>query len=223
MPGGLPAVPKVVRLDVHMAYGTNPNAQVREFFQYGGALSVADAQTWLTAIRTGWNGNMVAQLSTALATVLFELTDLSSNSAPQVIDSTGAVGTDANAGTPAGTAFVFHKHINRRYRGGKPRLYMPGCTVERLTSPDTWSGAWMNSFLADYVAFIAAAIAGVPAAAAPASHVNVSYFAGFTNHTYPSGRVKPIPTPRVSPLIDQIVSVSALNQVASQRRRNQTV
>lgn len=214
---------KVVRLDTHFSLGTDPNAQVRDFFSYTGSLSIPDAQTWLTAARTAWNADVQVYLSTNCATTLFEMTDLSSASAPQVQDTTGAAGTDSTGDLPAGTAMLMHKHILRRYRGGKPRLYLPGLSINRLATADTWSSGALTSIGGAYAEYIAAVIAACPAAAGTALHVNVSYFEGFTNHTYPSGRVKPIPNPRPVPLVDVIVSTSPLAQVASQRRRNQTV
>jgi hypothetical protein len=59
-----------------------------------------------------------------------------------------------------------------------------------------------------------------PTALTPAFQVNVSYFSGFTNVTFPSGRIRPVPKLRSVPLVDTVTSWSTNPNVASQRRRN---
>lgn len=218
----LPAVPKVVRCDFHFSEGADPNMQFREFFQYTGTLSVTDAGTWL--------GNMVAALGTFMAAdfannsnlVLSELTDLTSASSAQVQNSTGHTGGSTHQASPAGLALVIKKAIVRRYRGGHPRVYLPGIPNANLANANAWDPTALGNIVAGYQTFIAACVANTnPAAIGTITHVNVSYFSGFTNHTYPSGRVKPIPTPRLTPLIDTIVNTIGNPIPASQRRRNE--
>lgn len=218
----LPAVPKVVRCDFHFSESTDPNIQIREFFQYAGTLSTADAVTWLgnmvAAMHTFVSGNISNQVSL----VLSELTDLSSNTSPQVLNSSGQVGGAVAAAVPAGVAMVLSKHIQRRYRGGHPRVYLPGLENSGLASPGHWDPAYAGGVAGAYITFLNACTAVTnPAAIGAITHVNISYFSGFTNHTFPSGRVKPIPTPRATPLIDTITNVTANLVPGSQRRRNE--
>lgn len=219
--GALPAVAKVVRVDHFHTFGTDPDVQVRDFFGYSGTLSLADAITWCALFATAWNSNMIPNLSNQFRHVNTELTDLSSNTAPQVSNSTGSVGTDTQVALPQGTAMVLKKHITRRYRGGHPRMYMAGFGYTRLATPDTWDPTFLTSYVNSYVTYLNAVSTTAPAGIGTINHVNISYFAGFTNHTYPSGRVKAIPTPRATPLVDNIASVSGNPIVASQRRRNE--
>jgi hypothetical protein len=219
----LPAIAKAVRLDLHFSHGTDPNIQIREFFTYSGALSVTDATTWLGNIVTGWAAHMPAVQSNTSTLVLSVLTDLTSNTAPQIQNATAVAGTRAQASLPNGTAFLMKKLISRRYRGGHPRVYLGNMTVDLLSSPSLWDATAAGTITGDYLAFIAACTANTnPAAIGTITHVNISYYSGFTNHTYPSGRVKPIPTPRVTPLIDTVTDMVPVLTVASQRRRNET-
>jgi hypothetical protein len=218
----MPAVSKVVRVDHHYSGAADPNMQVRNFFQYSGALSSADATTWLTNIVTAMAVMVVAQFGNAYSMVLSELTDLTSNTAPQVQNSTGATGTAGTNDNPAGTALVIRHHIARRYRGGHPRIYFPGTLASGLTSITQWSNGYLAAWVAAYTTYIAACVANTnPAAIGTITHVNISFYQGFTNHTYPSGRVKAIPTLRVTPLIDTILNLSGNATPASQRRRNE--
>lgn len=221
MPGPLPPVSKGVRFDYHYSQSGTPNMQVREFFQYSGSLSSTDAVTWAAASGSAMATFTSTVMSTTVDFVNSELTDLSSNTAPQVVDNTTGSGGVVSAALTSGTALVVRKHILRRYRGGHPRVYFCGLTEADLTNPGQWDPTFLTNFRAAYNTFIAAVIAGAPGAVGTVTHISISYFQGFTNHTYPSGRVKPIPNPRVTPLVDLIVAITMNPRVASQRRRNE--
>jgi hypothetical protein len=218
----LPAVAKVVRVDHHYAQYADPNIMIRLFFQYAGTLSLADATTWLTAIVTAQRTFVSAMLSSTLALNYSELTDLSSNTAPQVANSTGQVGGDGNPPLSAGVAMVISYTIARRYRGGKPRTYLPGMSAGFLLNPSQWDPTEMASFATHWQTYLTAATTTPGGTAIGAiNHVNVSYYQGFVNHTYPSGRVKAIPQLRVTPLVDVITGLKVNGEPASQRRRNE--
>lgn len=219
--GALPAVPKTVRVDHHFSDGGNTNVQIRNFFQYAGALSVADAQTWLNNIVTGLGVFMTTFSQPTLVLVLSQLTDLTSASSAQVVSSTGFTGGASASQLPAGVCMVIKKKIARRYRGGHPRVYLPGMAEASLSTPILWNPTSAANVLAAYVTWMAACTANTnPAAIGAITEVNVSYFQSFTNKTFPSGRTHPVPTPRVNPLVDAVTG-HAVNPIpASQRRRN---
>jgi len=219
----LPPVPKVVRVDFHHTLTGNANIQNRAFFQYTGALSQADAATWVAAMRLNWINHTLLHLSSLLTLTSTVLTDLSSASAPQAIDSGTGTGGSAVAALSEGTAVVLKKILARRYRGGHPRDYLAGPTTGDLAAASlkTWSAGSLANWATDYAAFVTAVIAATPAAAAPGSEVQVSYFQGFHNVTFPSGRARAVPTLRAAPIVDAVVSHVANPKIASQRRRNQ--
>jgi len=160
-------------------------------------------------------------LSSALTLVLSELTDLTSASSAQVVNSTGVSGTSASPELAGGTAMVIRKKIARRYRGGHPRIYVPGMLQSFLASATQWASSPLATVVAGYNAFITAATAASnPAAIGTIEHVNVSYFSGFTNKTFPSGRTHPVPTPRATPVVDLIIGTVGNPTPGSQRRRN---
>ncbi len=215
----LPAVNKVVRVDLTFTLGADTNVKNRLFFQYGGSLSAADAQTWVNTIASAWNTNMQPPFSTGLTHTLTMLTDLTSSISPQVTSSASAAGADAGATLPAGTCVVLKRTNQRRFRGGHPRLYLAGLTTNWEATSQTVAAAKTTALLAGWDAFVTAAL-GAPAAALPVTQVAVSYFAGFTNKTFPSGRIHPVSTVRGIPLVDPIIGRAVNPKFASQRRRN---
>lgn len=216
----LPAVAKVVRVDHHYSEASDANMQVRNFFAYSGALSTADAVTWLGNIVTAQQAFVTAAMNTSTSLVGSELTDLSSASSPQVLNSGGATGAAGANPSPTGVALVIKYHIGRRYRGGHPRNYIPGTRVTGLTNPSQWDNTYLGAFVAAWITYLAACTANTnPAAIGTITHVNVSYYLGFVNHTYPSGRVKPIPTLRATPVTDLITNVTGNPIPGTQRRR----
>ena len=217
----LPAVPKVCRVDFVHTLGGNVNVQNRVFLQYGGALSQADAQTWINSLFTDWGANVVAQQNINLVLTLAKLTDLTSSSAPQALQTGSVAGTGGGAALPAGVSAVIKQKLARRYRGGHPRHYIAGLQPSQIATPETLTAAYAALLVAGYNAFVTAALLHVPVAAAPANEVNVSFFVGFHNVTFPSGRQRAVPTIRATPLIDLVIAHSVNPKVASQRRRNQ--
>jgi hypothetical protein len=220
MTGPLPPVSKVVRVDYHWSQTGGSRIQARDFFQYTVALSATDAATWATAIANALK-TFTTNYSNTLDSVQIELTDLTSTTAPQVVQAAAQTGGSADPPLPAGTAMVVSKHIARRYRGGHPRLYTPGHAQTELHDPRTWTAGALTGTKTVYDAMIASIISGAPMALGTVTHVNVSYYSGFTNHTYPSGRVKPIPNLRVTPVVDAIIATTVNPIVANQRRRQE--
>lgn len=217
----LPAVSKVVRCDFHFSQTGTGNIQIREFFSYSGVLGTTDAATWLAAMMAALGTFTSTKLSSTLDLVDGELTDLTSTSAPQVLNSSGAAGGDGAQPAAAGTALVIRKHIVRRYRGGHPRTYLPGVSAADLSNPAVWNPTYLANMVAAYQTFITSSLTGAPMAVGTTALVNVSYYQGFTVHIKPSGRAQNIPTPRVTPVVDQVVNISGNPRAASQRRRNE--
>ena len=217
----LPAVSKVVRADFHMTLAGSSIIQNRVFFQYTGALSSSDAATWAAAMASNWQAHTMLHLSTQLVLASTVLTDLSSTTAAQVVDGTTGTGGDAAACSSAGLAIVVKQKIARRYRGGHPHHYLAGIPQHVITGVTSFDASYRTSVLNDWNTFISNVLTAVPAAAAPASEVSVSYFQGFHNVTMPSGRQVAIPTLRVSPVVDLVLSHSINPKPASQRRRNE--
>lgn len=221
----LPNVPNVLRIQLKHTVGGDHDALVRWFAQYTGT-APTDAQLTTLAtyhLNTAWSairGSVAAQ--TQLDTIT--ITDLTSPTSGVGFYSNPSNGTGDASTTAAGLAVVISGKIARRYRGGHPRVYLPYLTGANLTNPQTWNATQLATLLAEWNTMVNDVLSQTWAAGSLVSAVNVSYFEGFTNFTFPSGRVKAIPKLRVGgPVTDAILSWAANPAPASQRRRNLTL
>lgn len=218
-----PNVPKVVQIVMFADLGGDLDVINRFFQQYTGAagsLSDTGAAAWAAAVNGSWAAHIRSFQDPAYTLVHTTVTDLSTNVGGFGDAASGGAGTGAPPGLSAAAAFVMKCHVERRYRGGHPRQYLSGMLNADLASKQTWDPTFLANFVTAYTNFRAQAAAGCPAAIGPAVDVNVSFFQGFTNHTFPSGRVRPIPTLRAVPVVDVISSFEGNPKVGSQRRRN---
>jgi hypothetical protein len=129
------------------------------------------------------------------------------------------VGTRTGATLGAQVAFVISGEIFRRYRGGHPRNYFPFGVDTDSYDARSWHTAFQTDVSEGWGEFVNAVEAAGWTGAGTLTPVNVSYYEGFTNHTYPSGRVRPIPTLRGTPVIDVIESYIFRPDYETQRRR----
>lgn len=206
----LPDVPQVVAAVLKWDVGADLNAISKLHFHYTGSAPTASGFAGMaTAIATAWNatGGMHSNVGSTTGLQAIEFTDLTSSTSAQGTASLGVGGTNAGALVGAGTAAVVSYHINRRYRGGKPRSYIPGQVGGFLATPQTWTSTYVTALLASWQAFIAAIQAAAPSGTTFDNQVNVSYFNDKARRT--------------TPVVDVIHSMSVNPRVASQRRRNQ--
>ena len=216
----LPNVSKVIRLDFTQSFGSDANIRDRIFVQYSGALSAADLATFLATWSSAWGAQLSGSLPTTESLTSILGTDLTSSSSPQALNSTARAGTSASAMLTLGVAVVIKFKIARRYRGGHPRWYLVPVASAFTQSGNQLTAAGITAYTNAWAAFIAAGLTAPPAAMGSVSHCNVSYFAGFTNRTFPSGRIRPVPVVRGTPVIDAVQSYSVNPKLGSQRRRN---
>lgn len=217
----LPPVPKVLRIAVIGEIGADVQVVNRFYMQYTGTPPDAGAlNTFAQTILSSWALHISPLQAPQYATESCEVIDLTSSSA--------AAGeyTSANTGTrtgepvdPATCAVIQHK-IGRRYRGGHCRTYLFAGTQADKVNPQTWNPAFVSSLANGWGAFIADIVTAGWTGAGDLFTVNVSYFHGYTNVTYPSGRVRAVPLLRPVPQVDPVLDNAANGQLASQRRRN---
>lgn len=219
----MPSVPNVIKLELRYADLHDSNIVNRLFWRYdssGGAPTNGDLATWLGGVSAAYTAAPCTTWKSS-SERLTELvaTDLSSP--------TGAVASLAcdivglATGSPMGAAICFLASflIARRYRGGHPRMYISGPTSISAGDAETLTPAATSGVQTDWTDFFSA-VSAVPVYADNLpEHVNVSFYSGFTNFTYPSGRTYPRPTLRETPLVDTVTGLVVSNKFASQRRR----
>jgi hypothetical protein len=218
----LPAVPNVLVVSTKFTVGSDTNVQTRWHFQYtGGPPSNADCTAMAATILGDANTDLASDVHLTSTIAGVEVYDLSSATAGAGSSSGSTVGSKGGTPLPANTCCLCNATISRRYRGGKPRTFWPFGGGADIGTAQTWtttSQSQMQTGLNNYRTHILAVSHG---STVIASHVNVSYYSGFTVITDPvTGRVRMVPKLRTGgPLVDQITGISVNPKPGTQRRR----
>lgn len=218
----LPPVSKCLRYQFDFLTGPNTKAGSRLFFRYsGGPPASADCGA-LAGIASG-------AFAASLASFMSNDYDLSGVVCTDLDTASGFTGQDLSVvpGTAAfhppdiASATLINHHIDRRYRGGKPRTYFPLGTTNSMAADDAhWTTAYQTALESAYSAFTAAIIGSSSGTTTITDALNVSFYSGVDAPiTLPSGRVKQASAIRGTPLTDVIRSSAVNLLIASQRRR----
>lgn len=132
-------------------------------------------------------------------------TDLTSPTAAFASVPKAVGGTTGGTPYPANVAAVINFKIARRYRGGHPRMYMPGMSSGSALSESQWTSSFVTNLQNDWLAVIAGLNGYSSPTIASLTCVNLSYFSG--------GAL------RSSPITDPILTASAQQRICTQRRR----
>lgn len=177
---------------------------------------------------TTFCGTVASAWNTDIAPVVNDDFTLTTVDAEDVSLTTGAVGaaTTSHVGGKTGAilsqqcATLLNFSVARRYRGGKPRLYLPASTSPDLTSATSWSASYIAAVNTAWTNFISALIATPWSGGTITGQVNVSYYTGFTSFQNPiTLRWYNLNTPRATPIVDPIISHACNALVGTQRRR----
>lgn len=217
----LPVVPKVLRVALSGTRSVPSVWLTRFFIQYTGtAPTNADLAAFDTAIDTSFNTNVKPLMDADTALSQIESVDLSSSSGAVDIKTVNRVGTRAGTAMPAQICAVQSYGIGRRYRGGHPRGYWPLGTITDISLDTIWGATAVTAFDNGLDALFTSIFAAGWTGAGTLTHVNVSYYSGFTVVTNPiTGRARNVPTLRVAPVVDAVVSTTIRSSFGTQRRR----
>lgn len=219
----LPAVPGVIRIAYKHSIQADTDVVNRVYYSYSGAEGTgAELATMAAALATEWNTNIAGQAATSVALIEIDIVDLSSPTAPTGTWSGSHAGTRSGQIPNAASCVLLNFKISRRYRGGKPRVYLPWGVAGDIASAQTWGSTFLTSCLTAWGEMQTAVSTNVWSGGGTTEQVNVSYYEGFTNYTGPTGRERARATVRTVPPpipVDVINSVAAQTKIGSQRRR----
>ena len=220
----LPAVSDTVRVSLIGSLAEDSLVVSRFYMRYFTGSPPADLDTAATAIAGHWNTDLAAATRSDYTLTQVELEDLTSATSPVGVAVTSHAGTRSGVKLTASASALLRFKVGRRYRGGHPRLYYVGGVQSDTLDAQTWQTTYLSTLVTAWNTFIAHVVGDLNTAygASDFAQVNVSFYQGFTNVTYPSGRTYPRPTTRATPVVDDVISVTANPKVASQRRRNLT-
>lgn len=218
----LPSVPNVMSSVITWAVDADTKAITRHYWSYtGSAPSAASCVSF-----AGGFVNLAATpyeplCTTGVGMESCEVTDLSSPSGGQGAGGTPWIGTRTGAVLPPASSVVVSHQIARRYRGGKPRSYMPFGGGGDVMASGLWTAALVTAAQTAFGTWVTSQIGATHGGTVVSALVNVSYYEGSHVVTNPdTGRAKNVPDRRAVPIVDPIVASVARQVIGSQRRRN---
>lgn len=215
----LPASPCVrVRLIYSDSEGNELGS--RFYLSYSGsAPSGANCVTLAGDIATAWNSNLGGLCNDDIALIEVDVLDIATTSGLSGQWTGTHQGTSGTGIVPIQSAANVEFGISRRYRGGKPRMYLPPPGPAYQLNNKQWTTGFATSLQGQMGAFMAAIEALSVGSMGSLAHVSLSYYKGFTNITNSSGRERAVPTYRPTALLDTVTGYFGKQQMGSQKRR----
>lgn len=211
-----------LRFTLNWKVGADPLATSRMFFTYtGGTPTAADCASFATdAVNfasSEFAGLMHPQITLESATVV----DITTTSGNEGTAGTPFVGTRSGGQLSPGTCVLVRHTIGTRYRGGKPRSYLPFGTSTDIGTTGLWNTGLVTAVDTAWGGYISVLVGDTAGTITIASYIALSYYSGVNPPvTLPSGRVKQSSKVRTAPLQYLITGHTTSNIIASQRRRN---
>jgi hypothetical protein len=188
----------------------------------GGSASHADLNTLAGDIAALWETNIAPIVSEQFTLVEIDVLDITTDSGNSGLWTGSHVGTLGGSILPDQVATNVEFEISRRYRGGKPRMYLPPADVTKLFDPAHYTTAFVTAVNTAVTTFFGGIAALAVGSLGTLAQVNLSYYAGFTNVTNSSGRTRAAPKYRDTARLDTVTGYSTKALLSSQRRRRQS-
>lgn len=219
-----PPLPDVSTLRVKLDYnqGSLATSGNRLFFKYGGtAPTAANCATLASDISGAWGTHIAPLIQNNFYLTEVDVLDITTVTGLSGAWTGSVEGTRGSALTPASVATNIEYDISRRYRGGKPRIYLPPGSGDDLADESHWSGSFTSAVGTGWAAFISEIEALSVGAVGSLTHINLSYYSGVNTSTPPwrGPGFKYPPKYRDVALSDVISGYSVKTVVGSQRRR----
>lgn len=218
----LPPAPNVLKVQLRWTLQGSHGGGSRFFLLYtGGPPTDANLDTLATDLATAYTSDMAGVFADGTVLDQIIVTDLSSPTAAIGTWSGTIAGTLSGTALPVEIAGNFHSVIARRYRGGRPKIFLPvGVAASVNSDEDTWTSSAQASFNAAWVAFKTAIFAFTGIGCTITEHVNVSYYKGFASVQNPvTLRWRNIPTPRAADATVDVITSTTVQPTLSQQRR----
>lgn len=223
----MPALPSpgaVVRVQMVWEITGGHEFGSRFFLSYtGGPPSSTDLNNLCANVEGHFNGEFLSHITTEKVLIEVNAVDLSSDTGATGQWTGSVAGTDGSTSLPSDVCTNVGFVINRRYRGGRPKIFLPTGSNADLASTDTWSSTYVAAINTAWGSFMGSVLADTYGSFTLSDNCNVSFYQGFTVFTGPTGRASNRPTPRTTPKVDNIINHECKQEIASQRRRRASV
>ncbi len=215
----LPASPCVrIRLDYTNSDGFTGGS--RFYLSYSSsAPTAANCNTLATDVAVAWSDQLASLVSDDWILSEVDVLDIATDAGASGHYTGDNAGTNGTPAISAATAINVEYDIARRYRGGKPRMFLPSPVQAAKLNDSQWTSDFIGDVNAGMVSFFNQLAALSIGAMGTLAHVNLSYYAGFTNVTNSSGRTRAAPKYRATALVDSVEGYACKAVIGSQRRR----
>lgn len=217
-----PPPPASPCIRVHLDYvnADTSLAGSRFYLSYGGsAPNGGNCQTLASDIATAWGAHLAGLVATTWTLNEVDVLDIATDLGASGQAHPSIPGTLAGTALPSQCAINVEYDIARRYRGGKPRMFLPSPTDAQILDSAHYLPAFITNVNAGMQAFMAAVTASVVGTVGPFAHVSLSYYQDFKNLPNSSGRMRAVPQYRDAALVDQVNNYACKGVIGSQRRR----
>lgn len=192
----------------------------RFYLSYAGSAPTGANCTSLAGdIMTALGGQLQPLLSFQSSVQECDVLDIATSSGLSGQSTAAFDGTRAGTSLPAQVSVTIEYGIARRYRGGKPRAYLPLGMDADLLDVANWQGSFVNAVNAAMIAGFAAVEALSVGAMGALKHVNLSYYKGYQNVEIPGKRAYNTPMYQYPAVHDNITGYFCKGELSSQRRR----
>lgn len=196
------------------------DAGSRFYLGYSGAAPTSgNCATLASDIAGLWNTDLVDLVGSEFALSEVDVLDIATDSGNSGVWTGSHSGGATGAQVPSQCATNLEFDIGRRYRGGKPRMFLPPSNAAAQQDAGHWTADFVADVNSQFGTFMTAVEALSIGAVGTLAHVNLSYYKGFTNVTNSSGRTRAAPKYRDSAVVDTITGYSCKSRIGSQKRR----
>jgi hypothetical protein len=150
----LPPVPGVVKCQVLGSLTGIPIATVFHLGYTGSGLTGLQCEEIAQIMEGSWAAHLQPQFCTNATWDTWIATDLISDTGSQGILEAASTGALTGPPVPNNVQLVISKAIARRYRGGRPRTYLPALPASELISQTHWADAFAVTMANAWAAFI---------------------------------------------------------------------
>lgn len=207
-----------VRLDFQDL--TDNESGCRFFLSYSGSAPTGDnCNTLATDVSAAFSDNLAGVMSQNFALREVDVLDIATHDGLSGTWSGNINGGQSGQPLPLQVATNIEFGIGRRYRGGKPRIYLPPSDESFVEDQAHWNTDYVAAQNTNIAAFFTQISALSIGAIGTLAHVNLSYYSGFANHTNTSGRARAVPQYRTAAVVDPVTGYSTKALFGSQRRR----
>jgi hypothetical protein len=181
----------------------------------------ANCTTLAGDIESAWASHLAPLITADWALTEVDVLDITTNTGASGYWTGSTAATRSGAAVPANCATNVEFNISQRYRGGKPRMYLPPGADADLLNTRQWGSSFVTAVNSGMGAFFTA-LEGLSIGSIGAlSHVVLSYYHGWNTNTPPwrGPGYKYPPKYRTQAIPYAVAGYACKAVVGSQRRR----